>query len=96
MQNYDSEILCKILDGMSLDQRREWIVKMLLASIGKDSAQVARKHRITPAAISAALKGKNNMTWTPRIVKALEAETEQDLTFLLTDKELKKIGRACK
>ncbi|MFA7662862.1 MAG: hypothetical protein WCX88_03005 [Patescibacteria group bacterium] len=88
IKNYDVAVVCKILDGMSLHQRREWIVKARMAERRKNFEDIARRHRFTAWLLAKAVHGKAN--WSPRIVKALQSDLALDLTAFLTEKEAAK------
>ena len=91
MYNFDTNIIASVLDGMKVEQRREWMVKILMAERGLTFDGIAKRHRITKEGLCAPIRGER--TWTPRIVAILEKEFGIDFTPFLNEKETKKMGR---
>lgn len=91
MVNMDRNALAEILDGMPLEQRREWLIKILMSKHGKTFAGIAARHRLSTYGLAGAVGG--TFPWYDRVVNALEKEFDIDLTPFLNEKELEKNKR---
>lgn len=91
LNHYDLKMLSKILDGMTLLQRREAIVKLAMSARRKNFEDIARRHRFTTWLLAKAVHGRAN--WSPRIVRALQADLDLDLVPFLTPQEAAKLAR---
>lgn len=90
-KHYDLKIISKILDGMTLFQRREAIVKLRMAERRKTFEEIARRHHFTTWLLAKAVHGQ--ASWSPRIVRALQADLDLDLRPFLTKTEAAKLAR---
>ena len=89
--NTDMDILNDILRGMAIPQRREWLVKMLMAKHGITFEAIAKRHRLNKWYINGSLIGKFPMG--SRVVKAIESQFGIDLGPFMTKEEKKRMGR---
>jgi hypothetical protein len=90
-KNYDLKIVGRILDGMTLKQRRETIVKLCMSERRKNFEEIAHRHHFTTWLLAKAVHGQAN--WSPRIIKALQADLDLDLRPFLTPQEAAKFAR---
>ena len=89
--NTDMDILNAILRGMTIPQRREWLVKMLMAKHGITFEAIAKRHRLNKWYINGSLIGKFPMG--SKVVNAIESQLGIDLGPFMTKEEKKRIGR---
>lgn len=90
MEHYDLTILNKILDNMPLTQRREWLIKILMARERFTFQEIASKNRMTVQYLAGAVSGL--FPWRRRIVEALEQAFKVELTAWLMEEEARKLG----
>lgn len=84
--------IVSLLEGMSLQQKRGWYIKMLIKDARLSISYIAARHRISTYGLAGAISGI--FPWGPRVIKALEKEFGICLTAYLTEKEAAKMDRA--
>lgn len=89
--NIDIKILVSVLEEMTIPQRREWFIKMLMAKHGVTFEAIAKRHRLNKWYINGSLIGKFPMG--SKVVNALEKQFGIDLGPFMTGEEKKKLGR---
>jgi hypothetical protein len=89
--NIDKDILSLVLDNMPINQRREWLIKILMARHGTTFEAIAKKHRISKWYLCGSLSGR--FYWNTKVNNALENHFNIDLSGVMTEEERKKLGR---
>ena len=89
--NIDIKILVSVLEAMTIPQRREWFIKMLMAKNGATFESIAKRHRLNKWYINGTIIGTFPLN--KKVVNALEKEFNIDLGPFMTGEEKKKLGR---
>jgi hypothetical protein len=92
MKNRDIKIVAEVLENMQPEQRREWFIKIKMAERLQTFASIANHHKFSTWLLAAAVNG--NAPWSPRIIKALQADLKLDLAPFLTEREAAKLARS--
>lgn len=85
--NIDTKILTDILNQFAPVQRREWLIKMLMAKHRQTFRGIAARHRLNHWYLNGMVIGR--YPFNEKAVRALEMEF--DINLPLTDQERKKI-----
>lgn len=86
--NIDTKILTDILNQFTPVQRREWLIKMLMAKHGQTFRSIAARHRLNHWYLNGMVIGR--FPFNKKCVAALEKEF--GIKMPLTALELKKMG----
>ncbi len=89
--NIDKNILADVLDNMPINQRREWLIKILMAQHGTTFDAIAKKHRVSKWYLCGSLYGK--FQWNEKVNNAFENHFDIDLTAMMSDEEKERLGR---
>lgn len=94
LHSRDIDIVFRTLLKMSAEQRRGWWVLMKLAEHRKTVREIALRHRLSAHHLGSAIHGSNcagqPVTWSPRVIKALQDDLRIDLAPFLTPTEAAK------
>lgn len=85
LEGVDIGMALTALSSMTRKQRREWFCKARMSAMGLTFRAMAKKHRVSAFLLSGAVSGKH--TWSPRVIKCLEAELKIDLSPFFNDGE---------